>query len=88
MPRPKKVLSSAKIPASGTSHLFGSRKPPSRGELVTSERIAEDLAKFHSAGGEIEVLGITRTLVHIDTPEAGPAAAPSAAAAPRGKGRR
>ncbi|MEN4903009.1 hypothetical protein [Luteimonas sp. TWI1416] len=53
--------------ASSTGHLFaGPRKPGDRGASVTSDRIAADLARFRAAGGRIEVLGVTRTLMRVD----------------------
>jgi hypothetical protein len=37
-------------------------KNPAAARMLTSERIADDLAAFSAAGGRIEVLGITRVL--------------------------
>ena len=65
------------IPPSNTTHLFASRKSGERhdrGSLLTSERIAQDLARFHSAGCRIEVLGNTRMLTRIDADAGAPAA--------------
>jgi hypothetical protein len=45
------------------------RKPADASKEVTSERIAAHLAAFAAAGGTIEVLGVTRTLKHIDALE-------------------
>jgi hypothetical protein len=62
---------------SSTSNLLRPRKEgePARG--VTSERIAIDLAAFRKAGGRIEVLGVTRTLKHVDVAAAPVASAPT-----------
>ena len=79
MPRAK-TPTQPEIPPSNTSHLIVSKKSGERndrGALLTSERIAEDLAKFHSAGGRIEVLGNTRMLTRIDADA--PAPQPDAA---------
>jgi len=66
-------------PQSDTRHLFaGGRKPNERGASLTSDRIADDLARFRKSGGRIEVLGNTRTLTRIDAP-----AAPAPEPAPR-----
>jgi len=46
-------------PTSTTGHVFQTRSDNSA-KRITSERIAADLAAFSSAGGHIEVLGITR----------------------------
>ena len=67
MPRSPKTTSTSPMPRPR-------KEEPSRG--VTSERIAEDLVAFRKAGGRIEVLGITRTLKHIDGAEAPVAPAP------------
>lgn len=53
------------VPPSKTSHLFSPRKPTER-NAITHERIAADLEAFRKAGGEIEVLGVTRSLKKID----------------------
>ena len=78
MPRAK-TPANPDIPPSNTSHLFVSKKGgerSDRGALLTSARIAEDLAKFHSAGGRIEVLGNTRMLTRIDADADADAPAP------------
>ncbi|MDN5781013.1 MAG: hypothetical protein L0H23_03155 [Luteimonas sp.] len=38
---------------------------------LTSDRISADLADFEKAGGEVEVLGVTRVLKKLDEPVAG-----------------
>lgn len=53
------------VPPSKTSHLFASR-PAGKNAVITHERLAADLEAFRKAGGEIEVLGVTRTLKKID----------------------
>ena len=83
MPRPKKpapLLAAApsasptpSVPPSKTSHLFSPRKPTER-NAITHERIAADLEAFYKSGGEIEVLGVTRSLTKIDGGEAAPPA--------------
>lgn len=35
---------------------------------LTSDRISADLADFEKAGGEVEVLGVTRVLTRVDEP--------------------
>lgn len=68
MPRTKKPAPAAVppvVPASKTSHLFASR-PAGKNAAITHERIAADLEAFRKAGGEIEVLGVTRALKKID----------------------
>lgn len=68
MPRPKKspaTAAPAAVPPSKTSHLFSSRKANERSP-VTHERIAADLEAFRKAGGKIEVLGVTRSLLRVD----------------------
>lgn len=70
MSRPKK-------PSSGpgnTSHLFGSRKQSDRSGAMTRERIAEDMEAFRKAGGRIEKLGVTSTLLRIGAAPTGTAA--------------
>ena len=67
MPPSKKARPAVKpavVPPSKTSHLFPSRKT---GERVpaTHERVAADLEAFRRAGGKIEVLGVTRSLLRI-----------------------
>jgi len=62
-------MTSPKKPSQGggTRHLFaGARTATERASSMTSERIAEDMARFHSGGGNIEVLGTTRTLTRLD----------------------
>lgn len=55
----------------GTSHP-AVRKPGKVPPPTTREHIAADIAAFRAAGGQIEVLGVTRTLLRIDA-EAEPA---------------
>lgn len=72
-------MTSPKKPAQGggTRHLFaGARTASERASAMTSERIAQDLARFCGAGGRIEVLGTTRTLTRLDADPA-PVAAPA-----------
>ncbi|GAA3920217.1 hypothetical protein [Luteimonas lutimaris] len=38
---------------------------------LTSDRISADLAAFEKAGGQVEVLGVTRVLKKVDEPAAG-----------------
>jgi hypothetical protein len=78
MPRPKKPAPqpappAPPVPPSKTSHLFSPRKPTERNS-ITHERIAADLEAFYRSGGEIEVLGVTRSLKKIDGGEAAPPA--------------
>lgn len=91
MPRTKKAVPApptaivpapvpAPVPPSKTSHLFSSRKPTER-NAITHERIAADLEAFRKAGGQIEVLGVTRSLTKIDG--GGDASPPPAPAKPR-----
>jgi hypothetical protein len=56
---------------STTDRTFQRKEVVSR--TLTSERIANDLQNFQSAGGHIEVLGVTRVLKKLD--ETGPNAA-------------
>ena len=78
MPRTKKPttpVATPAVPPSKTSHLFASR-PAGKNTAITHERIAADLEAFRKAGGEIEVLGVTRALKKIgedDTPPPAPA---------------
>lgn len=63
--------------ASKTGHLFASRKGKERPD-VTHESLSADIAAFRKAGGRIEVLGVTRSLLRIghegeDTPPPVPA---------------
>jgi hypothetical protein len=71
---------------SSTTTLFAGRKPKVPAPM-THERIAEDLVAFHEAGGEIEVLGVTRSLQRIGL-EGDTTAPPMPAKAngPRGRG--
>ncbi len=91
MPRPKKTPAATPpppvpvdVPPSKTSHLFATRKPADR-SAITHERLAADLEAFRKAGGEIEVLGVTRTLQRIG-PDA--EASPPAPATTPSKSRR
>jgi 2-C-methyl-D-erythritol 4-phosphate cytidylyltransferase len=61
MPRTKKLH-----PVAVTSRKANARPP------VTHEAIAADIEAFRGAGGKIEVLGVTRTLLRIDTEESTP----------------
>jgi hypothetical protein len=77
MPRAKKPIDTATpaAAASKASHLFASR-PAGKNAAITRERIAADLEAFRKAGGQIEVLGVTRSLTRIDggaTPASAPA---------------
>ena len=69
MPRSKKDPPAA----SKTTHLFGPRKARERTD-VTHESLDADIAAFRKAGGRIEVLGVTRSLLRIgaDGDEASP----------------
>lgn len=67
------------IPPSGTSRLFASRKPSPRAALITSERIAADLAAFRRSGGRIQVLDSFRNRSRSGV------ATPTPAAASRGR---
>lgn len=78
-------MTKPKQASSQTGHLFASRKPKERTD-VTHERISEDLEAFRKAGGKIEVLGVTRSLLRIG-PDAD-ASAPPAATAPITRSRR
>lgn len=60
MPRTKKDPPAA----SKTGHLFASRKGKERTD-VTHESLSADIAAFRKAGGSIEVLGVTRSLLRI-----------------------
>lgn len=78
MPRPKKPdpappAPTPVVPPSKTSHLFSPRKPTERNS-ITHERIAADLEAFYKSGGEIEVLGVTRSLKKIDGGDVSPPA--------------
>jgi hypothetical protein len=57
--------SSKDPPASSkTAHLFAPRKAKERPD-VTHESLSADIAAFRKAGGSIEVLGVTRSLLRI-----------------------
>jgi len=60
MPRPTKKLQSI----GPTPRKAGNARPP-----MTHEAIAADIEAFRGAGGKIEILGVTRTLLRIDTEE-------------------
>lgn len=60
--------------ASSTTRLFKRKESESR--QLSSERIAEDLARFREEGGRIEVLGVTQVLKKLDG-TAEPGAAPA-----------
>lgn len=47
-----------------TRHLFAGYKRNDR-QPLTHETIAADLRAFHAAGGQVELLGVTRTLHRI-----------------------
>lgn len=51
-------------PRSKTGHLFASTKGKER-PGVTHETLSADIAAFRKAGGRIEVLGVTRSLLRI-----------------------
>ena len=55
MARPKNTYPAGPTPRKGQ------QRPP-----VTHEAIAADIEAFRCAGGKIEVLGVTRTLLRID----------------------
>ena len=81
MPSPKKPHPAGATPPaiapSKTSHLFAPRKANDR-TPVTREAIEADMEAFQQAGGKIEVLGTTRSLLRIDAePEPTPPAAPA-----------
>lgn len=88
MPTTKKktqhATAPAAVPPSKTSHLFSSRKSNDRSP-VTHEGLAADIEAFRKAGGKIEVLGVTRTLlrVGVEPGEAQPAPAAPAASTSR-----
>ena len=50
--------------SSKTGHLFSPRKAKDRSD-VTHESLSADVAAFRKAGGRIEVLGVTRSLLRI-----------------------
>ncbi len=65
MPRPRKTApdKQAAAPAAPTSPARGfPRRAGTQATPLTSEAIAADVDSFRKAGGEIEVLGVTRTL--------------------------
>lgn len=72
-PAPTPVPPAPSVPPSKTSHLFSPRKPAER-NAITHERIAADLEAFYKSGGEIEVLGVTRSLKKIDDADGSPPA--------------
>ena len=51
--------------ASKTAHLFAPRKAAKERTGVTHESLSADVAAFRKAGGRIEVLGVTRSLLRI-----------------------
>ena len=69
-----------------TDKVFRRKEPETR--AITSNRIAADLDAFRKAGGEIEVLGVTRVLTKLeaDVPEAAKAAPMRAAPGGRRRG--
>jgi len=67
------------VPPSKTSHLFSPRKGNERAP-VTHERVAADVEAFRKAGGKIEVLGVTRTLLRVGNEAAEPPSPPAKAA--------
>lgn len=83
MPPSKKTMptSLGSVPPSKTSHLFSARKPNERSPL-THERVAEDIEAFRKAGGKIEVLGVTRSLLRVGVEPGDPAPAMPAKPAP------
>jgi len=84
MPPSKKTTPAATpaaVPPSKTSHLFSSRKPNERAP-VTHERIAADIEAFRKAGGKIEVLGVTRSLLRVGVEPGDPAPSMPAKPAP------
>jgi hypothetical protein len=46
-------------PTPSTDPAFRSRKSTAGSQALTHQRIADDLAAFHQAGGQIEVLSVT-----------------------------
>jgi hypothetical protein len=70
-----------------TGKVFRRKEPETR--ALTSTRIAADLDAFRKAGGEIEVLGVTRVLTKLeaaDVPDAAKAAPMRAAPGGRRRG--
>lgn len=74
-------MARARTPSS--TALFRQKEPDSR--ILTSDRIADHIEAFQSAGGHIEVLGVTRVLTKL---EGQPDAATSRPAQPRSGTRR
>ena len=70
--KPPSATASASVPPSKTSHLFPTRKANER-SLVTHERVAADIEAFRKAGGKIEVLGVTRSLLRVGVEPGDPA---------------
>lgn len=70
MPRPKVPPDSASptVEPSGATRLSARRQ--AKAPTLTHQRIASDLAAFKKAGGKIEVLGVTKTLKHVDADSA------------------
>lgn len=66
-----------------SSTLFRRKEPDSR--ILTSDSIADHIEAFQSAGGNIEVLGVTRVLTKV---EGQPDATASRPAQPRSGTRR
>jgi hypothetical protein len=81
MPRSKKEPTAP----SKTAHLFAPRKAKDRPD-VTHESLSADIAAFRKAGGRIEVLGVTRSLLRIGND--GDAAPPMPATPPPTPSRR
>ena len=52
----------------------GTPRKPTERNAITHERIAADLEAFYKSGGQIEVLGVTRSLTKIDGGDASPPA--------------
>jgi hypothetical protein len=66
------------VPPSKASHPFSPRKANDRSP-PTHERVAADIDAFRKAGGKIEVLGVTRTLLRVGTEAGEPASSPAKA---------
>jgi hypothetical protein len=71
---------------SKTAHLFAPRQPKDR-PGVTHESLSADVAAFRKAGGSIEVLGVTRSLLRIGRDDDEPAP-PAPANRPNSRSRR